>query len=151
MTDYPSPPSNTPLMPGPVPLSESDERTWAMVSHLSVLVNLVTGALGPIIPLIIYFVFKDRSRYVAYHSLQSFLMQLIVWVGGGTLTGLAWAVTVPLVFLAVGLLCIPFALLITALPFLALIYGVWGAVETSQGKDFKYWLIGDWVRGLLSA
>jgi hypothetical protein len=115
------------------------------------LVNLVTGALGPIIPLIIYFVFKDRSRYVAYHSLQSFLMQLIVWVGGGTLTGLAWAVTVPLVFLAVGLLCIPFALLITALPFLALIYGVWGAVETSQGKDFKYWLIGDWVRGLLSA
>jgi hypothetical protein len=29
------------------------------------------------------------------------------------------------------------------------VYGIVAAVEASQGKDFKYWLIGDWVRGTL--
>jgi hypothetical protein len=146
MTDN-IPPTPLPLA---APLSESDERTWAMVAHLSVLLNLVTGALGPVVPLIIYFVFKDRSRYVAYHSLQSFLMQLLLWVGGGALVGAAWAGTALLSAIFIGLLCIPIACVITVLPLIALGYGVWAAVETSQGKDFKYWLIGDWVRGTLT-
>jgi hypothetical protein len=30
------------------------------------------------------------------------------------------------------------------------IYGIIGAVKTSQGYDFKYWLIGDWMRGILN-
>lgn len=145
------PPTEQPLLLGSAPLSASDERTWAMVAHLSVLLNLVTGALGPVVPLIIYFIFKDRSRYVAYHSLQSFLMQLLLWVGGGALVGAAWAGTALLSAIFIGLLCIPIACVITVLPLIALGYGVWAAVETSQGKDFKYWLIGDWVRGTLVA
>ncbi|MGQ9834083.1 MAG: hypothetical protein ACUVRJ_09870 [Candidatus Villigracilaceae bacterium] len=46
---------NEPYIPPtpPAPLSPSDERTWAMLSHLSVLANLVTGFLGPVIALII--------------------------------------------------------------------------------------------------
>jgi uncharacterized protein len=36
------------------------------------------------------------------------------------------------------------------LPIGAVIYGVVGAVQTSQGQDFKYWLVGDWVRGTLT-
>jgi len=43
-----TPPS---VAPGPgnvTPLSPSDERTWAMLAHLSVLLNLVTGFLGPV-------------------------------------------------------------------------------------------------------
>jgi hypothetical protein len=79
--------SNTESLPqsstgGVDPLSPSDERTWAMLAHLSVLANLITGVLGPIAALVIYLVFKDRSRYVAYQSMQSFLFQLIWWVGG---------------------------------------------------------------------
>jgi hypothetical protein len=54
----------------PEPLSSSDEHTWAMLAHLSVLTNLVTGFLGPVAALVIYLVFKDRSRFVAYHSMQ---------------------------------------------------------------------------------
>ena len=53
-----------------VPLSPSEERTWAMLAHLSVIVNLFTGFFGPIAALVIYLLFRDRSRYVAYHSLQ---------------------------------------------------------------------------------
>ena len=135
--------------PAILPLSPADERTWAMLAHLSVLVNLVTGLLGPVAALVIYLVFKDRSRYVAYHSLQSLLMQLIVWLGGGILTAFAWTVTGILSAIVIGICLIPFAVLISILPLAALVYGVIGAIQTSQGQDFRYWLIGDWVRGTL--
>jgi hypothetical protein len=134
----------------PAPLSPSDEKTWAMLAHLSVLANLFTGFLGPIAAIIIYMVYKDRSRYVAYQAMQSFVFQLIWWVGGMTLTGIAWAVTGALSAILVGLLCIPFACIISAMPLAALIYGIVGGVQASQGQDFKYWLVGDWVRGTLT-
>jgi hypothetical protein len=50
----------------PAPITESEERTWAMLAHFSVLLNLVTGFFGGIAAIIIYFVYKDRSRLVAY-------------------------------------------------------------------------------------
>jgi uncharacterized protein len=133
------------------PLSPSDERTWAMLSHLSVLLNLVTGILGPVAAFIIYVVFKDRSRYVAYHSMQSFVFQLIWWVGAGALAGVVWAISGALTVVLIGLILMPLACLITLLPVAALVYGVVGAIQTSQGQDFRYWLIGDWVRGTLEA
>jgi uncharacterized Tic20 family protein len=135
--------------PAPSPLSQSDERTWAMIAHLSVLANLVTGFLGPVAALVIYLVFKDRSRYVAYQSLQAFVFQLIWWVGGGALVGIAWAISGVLSAILIGLLCMPFACILSFIPLAALIYGVVGGVQTAQGQDFKYWLIGDWVRGTL--
>ncbi|MEA4908988.1 MAG: DUF4870 domain-containing protein [Chloroflexi bacterium] len=136
--------------PPQAPLSPADERTWAMLAHLSVLINLVTGFLGPVAALIIYLVFKDRSRYVAYQSMQAFLLQLIVWVGGGLLTGIAWTITGVLSAVIIGICLIPFAILISALPLGAIVYGIVGAVQTNQGQDFKYWMIGDWVRSTLT-
>ena len=57
--------------------TSAEERTWAMLAHLSVLLNLVTGFLGGIAAIIIYFIYKDRSRFVAYHAMQSFIFQTI--------------------------------------------------------------------------
>jgi len=145
-----STPAAQPYQPPP-PLNPSDERTWAMLAHLSALLNLVTGFLGPVGALVIYLVFKDRSRYVAYQSLQSLIFQLIAWVGGGILTGVAWAMTGVLSAVLVGLLCIPLALVVTLIPLAALIYAVVGAIQCSQGQDFQYWLVGEWVRGTLAA
>jgi uncharacterized Tic20 family protein len=124
----------------------SDEKTWATLAHLSVLVNLVTGILGPAVALVIYLAHKDKSRYVAYQALQSLLLQLIVWVGGGALIAVAWIVTGLLSIVIIGLCLIPFAIVLSMLPVIAPIYGVVAAVKTSQGDDFRYWLIGDWVR-----
>jgi len=145
----------TPAVPlPPQQLGPGDERTWAMLSHLSVLLNLVTGFAGPIAALIIYMIYKDRSRLVGYHALQSFIFQLIWWYGGGMLIGIMWAIVGALSALLVGLVLIPFAILFTLvfaiLPIGAVIYGVVGAIQTSQGQDFKYWLVGDWVRGTLT-
>jgi hypothetical protein len=121
-----------------------------MLAHLSVLANLVTGFLGPVAAIIIYMVYKDRSRYVAYQSMQSFVFQLVWWVGGGILTGITWAITGALSAVLVGLICIPLACLVSLLPLAALVYGIIGAVQCSQGQDFRYWLVGDWVRSTLT-
>lgn len=141
--------SNPNTLP-PEPLSASDEKTWAMLAHLSVLANLITGFLGPVAAIIIYMVYKDRSRYVAYQSMQSFVFQLVWWVGGGILAGITWAITGVLSAVLIGLICIPLACLVSLLPLAALVYGIVGAVQCSQGQDFRYWLVGDWVRGTLT-
>jgi uncharacterized Tic20 family protein len=86
---------------------------------------------------------------VAYQSWQAFLFQLVVWVGGGILTALAWTVTGVLSTLLVGLLCIPFACIISLLPLAGLVYGVVGALQCNQGQEFRYWLVGGWARSTL--
>ncbi len=131
----------------PEPLSHSDERTWAMLAHLSILANLITGFLGPLISLVIYLVFKDRSRYVAYQSMQSFVFQLIFWVAAGILAAATWVIATLLIpLLCLGCLLIPAALFLSLVPLAALVYGVYAAIQCSQGQDFKYWLVGDWMR-----
>lgn len=137
------------LNPNP-PLSQSDERLWAMLAHLSILLNLATGLLGVAAPIIIYALYKDRSRYVAYQSMQAFVFQLVWWLGGSFLIGVVWAVTGILMSVFIGLLCMPFACLFTFLPLGALVYGVIGGLKCNNGDDFKYWLIGDWLRGTLT-
>jgi uncharacterized Tic20 family protein len=136
--------------PVPQPLSTSEEHTWAMLAHLSILLNLITGFLGVLAALVIYLAFKDRSKYVAYQSMQSFVFQLIFWFGAGLLAGVVWTVTLVSSVILIGLICIPLACLISIIPFAALIYGVVGAVQANTGEDFKYWLVGDWVRGELT-
>ena len=131
----PQSPPHPPQPPGP--LTPSEERSWAMLAHLTILLNLVTGLLGPVGALIIYLVYKDRSRYVAYHSLQSLIFQLIAWVGGGVLTAIAWTITGVLSAILVGLLCIPISLVISVIPLGAIIYGIIGGIQCYQGQDFR--------------
>jgi uncharacterized Tic20 family protein len=147
-----------PATPPPPPLRselllDSEARTWAMLAHLSILLNLVTGILGPLVAFIIYLVYRDRSRYVAYQSLQSLIFQLISWVGAGVLIVAIWLVTGILSLVLIGLFLIPFAIVATVLlgllPLASLVYGVYAAIECNRGADFRYWLVGDWVRGTL--
>lgn len=134
----------------PTPLTPEEEWQWAMIAHLGVLFNLVSGFLGPVVPLGIYMIYKDRSRYVAYQSLQALIFQLIWWVGGGIIAGIAWAITGALSAIIIGVLCIPIACIFSAMPLVALGYGIYGGIQTSQGQDFKYWLVGDWMRSTLT-
>ncbi len=129
----------------PAPLSPSEEKTWAMLAHLSILLNLITGSIGVFAPLVIHLVFKDRSRYVAFQSLQAFIFQLIAWLGGGLLAGISWGITIGLGTILIGCLCLPIAVLLSLIPLGALVYGIIGGIQCSQGRDFRYWLIGDWL------
>ena len=135
--------------PGPAQLlTPAEERQWAMLSHFSVLLNLFTVFLGTLAPLIIYLVYKESSRFVAFHSLQALIFQSICWFGGsvfavasGFLSGI-----IP----GIGLVCLPLTCIFAVLPVVALVYGVVGGIHTNQGQDFKYWLVGDWVQSALS-
>lgn len=122
----------------------------AMLAHLSNLLNLVSGFLGLVVPLGLYLLYKDRSRYVAYQSLQSFVFQLIWWAGAGAVAVALWVVSSLLSFVLIGCLLMPLAGIATLVPLASMIYSIYAGVECSQGRDFRYWLIGDWVRGTLT-
>jgi len=150
MSDYTSETAQ-PLPPAaPQPLSPADERTWAMLAHLSVLLNLFTAVGGIAGALIIYLVYKDRSRYVAYQSLQSLIMQGILWMGGSVIAGVFWAATSILSALIIGVVCVPLACIVSLLPVVSIVYGIVGGIKCYQGADFQYWLIGNWVRSTLT-
>jgi uncharacterized Tic20 family protein len=138
--------SNTSPLALPEPIGASSERTWAMLAHLSILLNLFTGFLGAVVALVIYLAYKDRSRYIAYQSFQAFLFQLVFFIGVSALAAIFWIVTVALSIIVIGCCLIPFAFLVSLIPIVAAVYGVIGAIQTSQGDDFRYWLVGDWTR-----
>lgn len=129
----------------------SKEQNWAMLAHLSILLNLFTGFLGPVVAFIIYLVYRDKSRYIAYQSLQAAVFQLIVVVGVGLVIGAMWLVTAVLSVFLIGLLCIPLScigsIVLIFVPIASLVYGVIAGIKCGQGEDFRYWLVGDWVRG----
>jgi len=129
----------------PQPLTPQEERSWAMLSHLSILINLISGFIGVFAPLVIYIIFRERSRYVAFQSLQAFVFQLLAWVGGGTIAAIAWFLSGLLSTILIGCLCVPVAILLSLIPLGALVYGIIGGIQCSQGRDFRYWLIGDWL------
>jgi len=135
----------TPITKKPA-LDYSEEKTLAMFAHLGIFLNLVTAVLGIVPPLVIYFAYKDRSKYVAYQSLQAIIFQAIFFIGGGILAGIAWGISLTLSVVVVGVLCIPLAILLSLIPAGALVYAIVAAVDSYNHRDFKYWLVGEWVR-----
>jgi len=148
-------------------MKPTDEWTVAALAHASVLLTLILGLSGGVgapvglaVPLVMYFGYREKSRFVAFHALQSFAYQmagvliyavlaavLAVWVAT------AWTVSGVLAVVLVGLLLMPFALLLTLLmvlllvgaPFAWLGYGLYAAYQVYQGRSFHYWLIGEWL------
>lgn len=133
-------------VPAPATMSNADERLWAMLAHLSYLLNFVTGFLGLVAAFIIYLVYRERSAYVARQALQSTFFQLITWVGGGTIVAAAWVISGLLSAVLIGCLCMPFALILTLAILAAPVYAIVGAIDCNAGRDFNYWLVGEWIK-----
>jgi len=152
---------------GETGMKPTDEWTAAALAHASVLLTLVLGMVGGVgalaglaVPLVMYFGYRRRSRFVAFHALQSFAYQaagvllyavLAAVLGAGV--AVVWTVSGLLSAVLVGLLLMPFALLLTLLmalllssaPFAWLGYGLYGAYQVYQGRNFRYGLIGEWL------
>jgi uncharacterized protein len=144
LSDIPSP-TSTISNQNNDPSPTSEERTWAILAHLSILLNLVTGLLGLLVALVIYLVYKDRSRYVAFHALQSLYFQLVFWFLAGMLATIIWVITIPLLLILVGFCLLPVAIFFSLVPIAAIIYSTIGAIAVGQGDDFRYWLVGNWA------
>jgi uncharacterized protein len=119
-------------------MSPQDERTWSILAHLSVLAGLV--GLMPLGALIIWLIYKDRSPRVGFHALQALWFQ-IAWL---VILVVGWFVTFILSFVLIGLVLIPVMLLASLVPF---ILGCYAAYKVSQGVDYRYPYIADWIDG----
>ena len=131
------------------PLTDKEARTWGMLAHLSILLNLISGFFGGIAAIIIYFLYKDRSRFVAYHAMQSFIFQSITWLGSGVIGGIFIAIGSTFGVLIIPLLCLIPGILILLLAPASVVYGIIGGIQVNNGEDFRYWQVGDWVRNIL--
>ena len=119
-------------------MSAQDERTWSMLSHLSVLVNLVTGIGGPIAALVIWLVYKDKSQRVAFNALQSLWYQ-VAWA---VILFAGWTLTFILMFLLIGFLLVPVMAIVSLVPF---VHQCYAAYKVYQGVDYRYPVIADMV------
>jgi uncharacterized Tic20 family protein len=145
-----------------------DERLWAAAAHASAWVTLLggifsIGAIVPVsifIPLAIFFLFRKRSDFVAFHALQAFVLQLVGTVGafalltiGGTVWLLGMIVSALLVLLLIGVVLVPLwgivgialVLAVLALPIVMVFYGTVAAYNTYRGEDYRYPFVAYWV------
>ena len=122
----------------PVQMSAQDERTWSIIAHLSILLNLITAIGGPVAALIIWLVYKDRSQKVAFHALQSFWYQ-VAWI---VILSVGWFITYVLMFVLIGFLLIPVMAIASIVPFVNQCYA---AYKISQGDDYRYPIVADRV------
>ncbi len=123
-------------------LSTQDERTWSILSHVSVLAWPLTGFL-PIAPLIVWLFYKDRSPRIGFHALQSLWYQ-VAWLVLGTVGGFL-ATVFTLVTLGLGIFVVaPLAAVLGLVPF---VHQLYAAYKVSQGLDYRYPFIADKIDG----
>src|SRR5215203_5055117 len=123
---------------GTVTMGTQEERTFSVIAHLSIFLNLVTGFLGPVAAMIMWLVYRDRSSKVAFQALQSMWYQvawLVILVAG-------WTVTTVLMLVLIGFLLVPVMALISLVPF---VHSAYAAYRVSKDGGYRYPLIADMI------
>src|SRR5215210_4682416 len=121
-------------------IGSQEERTWSVLSHLSMFLNLLTGFLGPVAALIIWLVYKDRSREVAFHALQSMWYQ----IGWLVILAVGWTVTGLLTMILIGFLLIPVMAVVSVVPF---VHATYAAYKAGKGDEYRYPVAADLTDG----
>ncbi len=111
-----------------------DERLWAMLAHLSALLGYVVLLGQYIAPLVIYLVYKERSRFVAFHALQALYFQLALLI--------LWVIVIILTFITCGLGAI-FALVPIVLN---LVFVLVAAIHAHNGEWYELPVVGAMAR-----
>lgn len=104
------------------PISPGHERTTGTIAHLVPLGAMVlsAGMLGFVGSLVIYFMYRDRGPFVRQHAANSVNVQII--------TGIVLLISIPLMFVLVGFLTYPLALVF------AFIVHIVGAMKANSGQ-----------------
>jgi uncharacterized Tic20 family protein len=152
-------------LPALKPETTSEERTWSAIAHASTILTYLSGGVLIFIAFVIYLIYKDKSRYVAYQAAQAFAMQLagtVGWLLAGLVLTIVFAVAIVisaiLIVVGIGIILTPIVALLgaalymvwTALPFAVAGVSIWATVETAGGKAFDYPYLGEWVADRLT-
>ena len=111
-------PNQPPPVPGAQPVSPSDEKTWATLTHVGM---ILFGFVGP---LIVWLVFKDRSRWIKLHAQES--------LNFGILASIVYVISWILTIIVIG------GLTWAAMGIIALIFGILGAMAANRGEYKPY-------------
>ena len=123
---------------GPTAMTAQEERTWSALAHMTMFLNLFTGFLGPVVAFIIWLVYRDRSRKVAFHALQSMWYQ-VAWL---IILAVGWAFTGLLTMILIGFLLIPVMALVSVVPF---VHAAYVAYRVSKDDDYRYPFVAELV------
>lgn len=96
----------------------NDDKTWAMLAHLSGLLASLLGGLSFLGPLVIYLIKKDESPFVADQAKEALNFQLAVLI-----------VAVISAITCIGPLIVAIG---------ALVYSVIAAMEANKGIAYRY-------------
>jgi uncharacterized Tic20 family protein len=110
----------------PAPLSQTDERLWATLIHVSAILGIVIGVglVGWLGPLIIFLVFKDRSAFVAQHGRATLNFQITMAIAA-VVAALLWIVVV--------------GILITgAIYVVVIVFSIIAAIAANRGEPYTY-------------
>ena len=107
-----------------------DERTWAVLGHISTIVAAVVsvGWLSFLGPLLIWAIYKDKSAFVRQSAAGAFNFNLLIWAM--TIVGWIFFIT---------LIGIPIAIILWIIAFAASVYcHIRGAILASRGQLYRY-------------
>ena len=112
---------------------DPDQRTWAVIAHLSGLGAYLIPLGGVIFPIILILT-KSESPVTQALAKQALYLNLFVFLS-----------VIPIFVMAVTIILIPLAWLAgTVMSVLAIALPVIGAIKASDGSYFKYPVVGQW-------
>jgi hypothetical protein len=115
---YAGPPPGQPAAGAPV--TESDERTWAMLGHIGgILVGFIAG-------LIVYLVYKDRSQYLKDQGAEALNFQITIAIGYVAVTVLT------VITFGIG------SILYLALWAVQIIFGIIAGLAANKRENYRY-------------
>jgi uncharacterized membrane protein len=133
------------------PLSDREERLLGALAHGSV----IGQGIGILVGVVLYVTQRDRSRRVAFQALQAAIYQfvgLLLTIGLWLVWGIIYGISMiplfqhpeafedappPLFFISMAGMVVPLAVMV-----LWGLYGLWAALQTLRGRDFRYPVIG---------
>lgn len=120
---YQPPPQYPPAgYPQPVagvqPLTDSDQRMWAMLGHLGGIL------IGFIAPLIVMLVYGERSPFVRRHAVEALNFQITVAIG--------FAAAFVLMFVLIGFLLLPVVWIGS------IVFSIVGGLAANRGEEYRY-------------
>jgi uncharacterized Tic20 family protein len=104
--------------PGMAPVSESDEKTWGIISHISI------PFFGFIGPLIAYLIYKDRSEWLKQTTTEALNFSILY--------SIAYLISVITISVVIGLILWPLVFIV------ALIFCILGTIAASKHEFYKY-------------
>ena len=122
-------------------MSQQEEKTWGMLAHVIPLGVYLISSFGWVAALVIYLIYKDKSKFVAFHALQQLYFMGLVWILG--------LISIVAFFSVVG---IPIAIILWIIIGISSIAGpVIAAIKANNGEWWEYPVVGRMARSSVGA